>query len=165
MTRARVRPATPEDAPHIVRLVRALAEFEGEPAESVRLTEAEVLRDGFGPQPRFEALIAELDGEAVGLALFFPNYSTWEGRAGIYVEDVFVEERARATGVGRLLMAEIARIARERAAPRIDLAVLEWNPARQFYERLGMYHMREWLPYRMEADAIERLASEGRATE
>src|SRR5690606_37875788 len=107
-----------------------------------------------------EALIGEVDGEPAGFALFFPNYSTWEGRAGLYVEDLYVEERARGIGLGRALMAEVARLAAERGAPRVELAVLDWNPARAFYERLGMRQMAEWLPYRMDADAIARLASE-----
>lgn len=154
----RVRHATPEDAATIVRLVRALAEFEREPPESVRLTEADVLRDGFGDQPLFEVLIAELDGAAVGFALFFPRYSTWEGRASLHLEDLFVDEAARGHGLGRMLLAALARLAVERGAPRIDLSVLDWNPAREFYHRLGMAHMEQWLPYRMSGEAIERLA-------
>ncbi len=156
----RVRRATPEDAATIVRFVRALAEFEREPAESVRLTEVDVLRDGFGERPLFEVLIAELDGAAVGFALFFPHYSTWEGRATLYLEDLFVDEAARGHGIGRALLAALARLAVERGAPRIDLSVLDWNPAREFYHRLGMAHMDDWLPYRMSGEAIERRASE-----
>jgi GNAT superfamily N-acetyltransferase len=154
-----VRPATPDDASTIVEFVRGLAAFEHEPVEHVRLTEADVLRDGFGARPSFEVLIAEAEGRAVGFALFFPNYSTWEGRAGIYVEDLFILEEARHVGAGRALMAALARLAIERGAPRIDLAVLDWNPAREFYERLGMSHQQDWLPYRMEREAIEALAA------
>jgi GNAT superfamily N-acetyltransferase len=163
--RIRVRPATSADAGTIVRFVRALAEFEREPAESVRLTEADVLRDGFGERPRFEVLIGEVDGEPAGFALFFPNYSTWEGRAGIYIEDLFVDERARGTGLGRALMAAAARLAVERGAARLELSVLDWNPAREFYERLGMWQMREWLPYRVDGEQIARLASEAAGDE
>ena len=160
----RVRKAKPADAAAIVEFVRGLARFEGEPVEHVRLTVRDVWRDGFGPRPAFEVLIAERlrDGEPrpVGFALFFPNYSTWEGRPGIYVEDLFVVEEERAAGVGRALMAAVARLARERDAARVDLAVLDWNPARGFYEALGMSHQRTWRPYRMEREAIDRLAAE-----
>ena len=160
----RVRPAVPSDAPAIVEFVRGLARFEHEPVEHVHLTEADVLRDGFGDRPAFEVVIAERLGNGaatpVGFALFFPNYSTWEGRAGVYIEDLFVIEEERRTGAGRAILAAVAQIAWERGAARIDLAVLDWNPARGFYEALGMAHQQEWLPYRMERDAIARLASE-----
>lgn len=160
----RVRPAKPSDAATIVDLVRGLARFEHQPVDHVRLTVRDIWRDGFGPRPAFEVLIAERVREGVatpvGFALFFPNYSTWEGRAGIYIEDLFVVEEERESGVGRALMAAVARLAQERDAARIDLAVLDWNPARGFYEALGMTHQQAWLPYRMEADAVARLAAE-----
>ncbi len=158
-----VRPATPEDASTIVEFVRGLAAFEHEPLEQVRLTEDDVRRDGFGAQPAFECLIAEhptAEGtRPVGFALFFPNYSTWEGRAGLYVEDIFVVEDARGTGAGRALVAALAGVARARGAARIDLAVLDWNPARGFYAALGFTQQQEWLPYRLEAAGIAALAS------
>jgi len=160
----RIRSAKPSDATTIVEFVRGLARFEHEPVEHVRLTVRDIWRDGFGPRPVFEVLIAErlLDAGPlpVGFALFFPNYSTWEGRPGIYIEDLFVIEEERASGVGRALMVAVTRLARDRGAARLDLAVLDWNPARGFYEGLGMSHQQTWLPYRMERDAIERLASE-----
>ncbi len=160
----RIRPATPSDAPTIIEFVRGLARFEHEPVEHVRLTVQDIWRDGFGPRPAFEVLIAErlLDAGPlpVGFALFFPNYSTWEGRPGVYIEDLFVIEEERASGVGRALMAAVARLAQDRGAARLDLAVLDWNPARGFYEALGMAHQQAWLPYRMERDAIARLATE-----
>lgn len=160
----RVRPAAPGDASTIVAFVRGLAEFEHEPLEQVRLTETDVLRDGFGERRSFECLIAE-QGPAeaprpVGFALFFPNYSTWEGRAGLYVEDIFVVEDARRSGVGLAILEALARIARDRGAPRIDLAVLDGNPARGFYEHLGFTRQHEWLPYRLEAAGISALAGE-----
>ncbi len=161
MSEGSIRPAGPEDAGDIVRLVRALAAYENEPVETVRMTEADVLRDGFSEPRRFEVLLAEDAGEAVGFALFFHNYSTWEGRAGIYVEDLFVEERARGQGLGRALVVEIARIAKARDCPRIDLWVLHWNPTREFYHRIGINHMDEWLPYRMVEPEIGRLADGG----
>ncbi len=160
----RVRLATPRDASTIVAFVRGLAEFEHEPLDQVRLTEADVLRDGFGGRPAFECVIAEQGAveapRPVGFALFFPNYSTWEGRAGLYVEDIFVLEEARGSGAGRALLAALARIARDRGAPRVDLAVLDWNPARGFYEHLGFTRQQEWLPYRLDATAIEALAEQ-----
>lgn len=160
MTETRIRAATPDDAGHIVRLVKALAVFENEPLTTVRLTEADVRRDGFGERPYFEVLLAELDGEPVGFALYFHNYSTWEGRPGIYLEDLFVEERARGLGLGRRLIAAIAAIAHERGCARIDLWVLRWNPAREFYHRIGIEHMEEWLPYRMTEPHIATMAAE-----
>lgn len=157
-----IRWADPKDAAHIVRLIRALATYENEPASSVKVTEADILRDGFGEPEisnrRFECLIAERSGRPVGLCLFFHNYSTWEGRAGIYVEDLFVEEQARGFGLGQALMAALARIAQARNCGRIDLSVLEWNPTRAFYHRIDMTHMAEWRPYRMNQAAIATLA-------
>ena len=164
MTETRIRAATPDDAGHIVRLVKALAVFEKEPVATVRLTEADVREHGFGARPYFEVLLAELDGEAVGFALYFHNYSTWEGRPGIYLEDMFVEERARGLGLGRGLIAALAAIARKRGCARLDLWVLRWNPAREFYHRIGIAHMEEWLPYRMTEPHIAALAAEAEAS-
>ncbi len=157
-----VRPATPADAPIIVQLIRELAAYENEPLTSVMATEADILRDGFGPQRRFECLLVEAGGRPAGFALFFHNYSTWEGRAGIYVEDIFVSEWARGRNVGRRLLAEIAAIAEARGCRRVDLSVLHWNPARAFYERIGLVQMSEWRPYRLTGDALAALAAEGR---
>jgi GNAT superfamily N-acetyltransferase len=122
----------------------------------------EVLRDNiFGPRPYCEVLLAEDGGTVVGFALFFHNFSTWEGRRGIYLEDLFVRDRARGLGVGRRLMAALARLALERGCRRLDLWVLHWNPARRFYEELGLRHMDDWLPYRAEGEALARLARGG----
>jgi GNAT superfamily N-acetyltransferase len=158
-----VRPATPADAPTIVALIRELAIYEKEPLTSVRATEADVLRDGFGPTPRFECLLAELEGRPAGFALFFHNYSTWEGRAGIYIEDLFVSEWARGRNIGRRLLAAVAAIAESRGCRRVDLSVLQWNPARAFYERIGLVEMSEWRPYRLKDAALATLAAEGRS--
>jgi GNAT superfamily N-acetyltransferase len=155
-----IRPAIEQDAHDIVRFIRALAVFEREHVEAVKISEQDVSRDGFGPAPRFDALIAEVDGSAVGFALFFPTYSTWEGSAGIHLEDIYVDEHARSLGVGRRLMVALAEIAVERDCARLELAVLDWNPAREFYHRLGMAHMDEWLPYRMEPEQVRALAAE-----
>lgn len=154
-----VRSATPADAAVIVQLIQELAAYENEPASSVKITEADVLRDGFGERPRFEALLAGKDGRADGLALFFHNYSTWEGRAGIYLEDLFVRESARGQGLGMALMQRLAEIAGERGCKRLDFWVLHWNPTRDFYHRLGIKHMDQWLPYRLDGAGIAKLAA------
>jgi GNAT superfamily N-acetyltransferase len=155
-----IRPARLEDAATVVDLVRELAVYERMPPTAVKLTEADPRRDGFGATPRFEILLAELDGRVDGFALFFHNYSTWEGRAGLFIEDLFVRASARGRGLGRGLLAAMARVARERGCPRIDLNVLHWNPTREFYHRIGCEHLAEWLPYRMTAPTIMRLAAE-----
>ena len=158
-----VRFATQADVPTILDFIRQLAAFEREP-DTVKTTEADLLRDGFGARPRFETLIAEVAGESgpapVGFALFFPTYSTWEGRPSLYLEDLFVSESARRHGVGRALLAKLAAIAVERDWQRLDLQVLDWNPAREFYARLGLDHLQEWLPYRATGRALRALAAE-----
>lgn len=164
MSKTLIRPATPADAATIVSLVQALAIYENEPLSSVKITPEDVLRDGFGIEKRFEVLIAELDGEPVGFALFFHNYSTWEGRAGIYVEDLFVLERARGHGLGRQLITALAAIADARGCKRLDLNVLDWNPTREFYHRIGITHLKEWLPYRITQPAIAALAAQADRT-
>jgi len=154
-----IRMTEPQDSATILRLIRALAEFENL-LHAVRATEADIRRDGFGPDRRFECLLAEVDGEAVGLALFFTNYSTFEGRAGLYLEDLYVAESARGLGIGRAIMARLARLVDERGYARLDLSVLNWNPARAFYERLEFNHSADWLPYRLDGDALRALAQE-----
>lgn len=160
MSKTLIRAAKPADAATIVSLVQALAIYENEPLSSVKITSEDVLRDGFGERKYFEVLIAELDDEPVGFALFFHNYSTWEGRAGIYVEDLFVLERARGHGLGRQLITALAAIANARGCKRLDLNVLDWNPTREFYHRIGITHLQEWLPYRMTQPAIAALAAQ-----
>lgn len=156
----RIRRATAADVPLLLSLIRALAAYE-RAEDAVRADEARLLAEGFGPRPAFEALLAEIAGEAVGFALYFHSFSTWEGRKGLYVEDLFVTEAARGRGVGRRLLAACAAIARKRGCARLDLAVLDWNPARAFYERLGFEAMQTWLPHRLSGAALERLAAEG----
>jgi GNAT superfamily N-acetyltransferase len=152
------RSATADDVPLILEFIRALARFEKEP-DAVKTTPADLLRDGFGEQPQFEVLIAERDEKPVGFALFFTTYSTWEGRPSLYLEDLFVIESARKHGAGRALMARLAAICVERGYQRLELQVLDWNPAREFYHRLGMVHMNEWLPYRLSGQALHTLAA------
>ena len=158
MAEVTVRMATAEDASTILGLVKELAAFEQE-LDKVEATAEDFRREGFGQDPVFECLLAELDGEAVGMALFFHNFSTWTGRRGIYLEDLYVRESVRGRGVGERLMVELAALAVQRGCARLDLWVLHWNPARRFYERLGIRHMEEWLPYRLSGDALHALAA------
>ncbi len=160
MAETRIRWATENDAALIVYFIRALAVFEKEPVEHVRITEADVRRDAFGPNRRFEVLIADIDRQPVGFALFFPNYSTWEGKPGLFIEDIFVEESARKSGIGRKLIAAVAKIAESRGCARIDLAVLDWNPARGFYNRLGFRHAEQWQIFRLAAADFANLIDE-----
>ena len=159
MSRIVIRPARAEDAATLLRLIRELAEFE-KLAHEVRASEADLVREGFGPVPRYEALLAELDGLPVGFALYFHNYSTFTGRPGLYLEDIFITETARGHGIGRKMMARLAAIAVERNCARLDLWVLYWNPARRFYDMLGMRQMSDWLPYRLDGPKLTRLAAE-----
>ncbi len=156
----RIRRATPADLSAILAMVRELALFEREPPASVEAREEDYLRDCFGPERRCEILVGEVDGAVQGFALFFHNYSTWVGRAGIHVEDLFVRDGARGLGLGRRLLAAVARIAIERGCRRFDLAVLDWNPARKVYEHLGFTEQSQWVPYRLDADGIARLAAD-----
>jgi GNAT superfamily N-acetyltransferase len=155
-----IRAAEPADAPTILALIRELAAFEKQP-DAVVATEADLLRDGWGPTPRFSCLIGELDGKACAFALWFPNYSTWEGRAGLYLEDLYVAPWARGRGVGERLVVAIAGIAVAQGARRLDFNVLDWNPARAFYHRLGITHRDDWLPYRVDGEALKQLAKRG----
>lgn len=153
----KVRSADPGDAATILKLIRGLAAFE-DLSDHVRATEADLLRDGFGATPRFQCLLAEQEEKAVGFALFFYSYSTFEGRAGIYLEDLFVIEEARKLGVGRKLLQSLAERAIEQNCARLELSVLDWNPARDFYRRLGFAQQAEWLPYRIAGEGLQELA-------
>ena len=160
MAEIRIRPAEPADASVILAMVRELTVFEREPLTSVEAREEDFLRDCFGPARRCEVLIGEVDERVQGYALFFHNYSTWVGRAGIHVEDLFVRDGARGLGLGRRLLAAVAQIAVERDCRRLDLAVLDWNPARELYEHLGFTPQSQWVPYRLAAKDIAKLAAE-----
>jgi GNAT superfamily N-acetyltransferase len=157
-----IRFATAEDCPLLLRLIRELAAFERAPA-AVVATEEDLRRHGFGAEPQFEATIAFLDGEPAGVALFRTRFSTWLGRPGLFLEDLYVTEPARGQGVGRRLMARLAAIAVARGWARIDFHVLDWNPAREFYHRLGMAQVGEWLRYGGDEAALRRLAEEDKA--
>jgi len=161
MAKIHLRDAVPADVPTILALITELAIFEREP-DAVVATEADLLRDGFGPKKRFSCRVAELDGRVVGFVLWFFSYSTWLGRAGIYLEDLYVAESARGHGLGRRLIVDMAQVAVRHDAQRLDLSVLEWNPARGFYERLGIQPRADWLPYRIDGAALQQLAAEAK---
>lgn len=153
-----IRKATRQDAPTILALVRALAEYE-RAADQVQARLEDVERDGFGEHPFFECLLAERHAQAVGMALYFFTWSTWTGRPTLYLEDLFVLPEQRGGGIGGALLAACAAIAARKGCPRFEWAVLDWNqPARDFYHRLGAYHKEDWLPYRLEGTALAELA-------
>ena len=154
----RIRAAGPGDAATLHRLISALAEYEREP-DAVKATPEALAAQLRSEQPPFEALLAERDDRAVGFALFFHSYSTWEGLPGLYLEDLFVEEAERGRGTGRALMAAVARLAVARGCGRLELAALDWNtPATGFYRAHGAEAMDEWTVYRFAGTALEQLA-------
>jgi GNAT superfamily N-acetyltransferase len=155
-----IRGATEEDVPLIRQLITELAKYE-KLSDQVEATESLLHEHLFGPRPIVEAMIAELDGDAVGFALFFHNFSTFLGRPGIYLEDLFVRPHARGKGVGRALLREIAKLALRRKCGRLEWAVLDWNePAIGFYKSLGAVPMDQWTIFRVTGDALDRLARE-----
>jgi GNAT superfamily N-acetyltransferase len=157
-----IRPATPADIPEILAFIRELADYEREPASALA-THDDILRDGFGPTPRFHCLIAEWNSQPAGFALYFYNYSTWRGHAGIYLEDLFVRPQYRGQGVGKGLFTEVARIAVAEGCLRFEWAVLDWNtPAIDFYNSLGATPMSEWTIMRLSGDALAQLAQSAR---
>jgi|SRR5208283_1810146 len=153
----RIRPATFNDAPLLVTMIRELAEFEREP-DSVTITEQDLVRDGFGEHPRFRALIAEWDSQVAGYALFWEYYSTWTGR-GMFLEDLFVREAFRGRGIGTSLMAVVARITVEEQRYGIHWEVLDWNEnAIEVYKALGAEFRDQWRPVLLTGEALLRLA-------
>lgn len=153
-----IRAAIAADVPTIVSLIGELAEYEHLEHEVV-LDEGELHRHLFGPRPYAEVLIAEIDGAVAGFALFFHNFSTFLGRPGIYLEDLFVRPEVRGRGLGRSLFAELGRLARDRGCGRIEWAVLDWNePSIEFYRSLGAVALDEWTTYRLTGDAMHALA-------
>ena len=154
---ATIRPARPGDETDILRLIKALAEYEREP-DAVETT-AEGLRGHlFAAEPRVFAHVAEQDGRVAGIAVWFLSFSTWTGQHGIYLEDLFVDPEARGDGVARALVEALAAEAAARGCPRLDWAVLDWNePAKGFYRRLGARHNTAWEPWRLDGEALAAL--------
>jgi GNAT superfamily N-acetyltransferase len=165
-TKLHIRPATPDDVSTILHFIRELAAYEREP-HAVVATEADLLRDGWEEPARFTALIAEYDGVAAGFALYFTTYSTWRGHHGIRLEDIYVTPALRGHGIGKALLARLARIAVDEGCPRLEWDVLDWNePAIAMYRRIGAKMLTEWRIMRLSDDALQALAAhDGHARE
>ena len=156
-----IRPATPADLPLIADLIRALADYE-ELAHAVRFDEAVLGAKLFGPRPYAEVVIGEVDGTAQGFALFFHNFSTFEGKPGLYLEDLFVRPAARGVGLGKALLAHLAGLTVARDCARLEWSVLDWNaPAIGFYRSLGAQPMTGWTMMRLEGAALAELGAQG----
>lgn len=150
------RAATIDDVPLLKRLIHELAEYEREP-QAVRITEENLIRDGFGVEPKFRAIIAEQDGQPAGYAVFFGTYSTWTGRS-LFLEDLFVRKPFRGQGVGKALLCEVARIARQEGCHAIRMDILDWNEsAIKFYESLGGEYLQQWRNVLIGEEALNRL--------
>ncbi len=154
-----LRPATPDDVPTILAFIRELAEYEREP-NAVRATEADLLRDGWGTPARFTAIIADYNGIPAGFALYFTTYSTWRGHHGIRLEDLYVTPSLRGHGIGKALLARLARIAVDQGCPRLEWDVLEWNEsAIAVYHRVGATVLTEWRIMRLADEPLAALAA------
>jgi GNAT superfamily N-acetyltransferase len=153
-----IRPAIPADLPLIAGLIRDLAEYE-KLSHEVRFDEAKLGENLFGARPYAEVVIGEIDGTPQGFALFFHNFSTFEGRPGIYLEDLFVRPEARGSGLGKALLAHLAKLCVERDCARLEWWVLDWNaPSIGFYQSLGAKLMDEWTVMRVDGEALMKLA-------
>jgi GNAT superfamily N-acetyltransferase len=157
MSSISLRRATPDDATTLLTLVRGLALYEREP-DAVVATESDYVRALSASPPEMEAWLAEENGAALGFALFFSTWSTWRGRPGIHLEDLFVVPEARGRGIGRALLSRVAALAVERGCARLEWQVLDWNePALGFYRSLGARSLREWIAMRVDGEALEGL--------
>ena len=157
----KIRPAHVDDVRIILELIRDLATYERAPDE-VTATEEQLVDVLFGEQPTAEVLLAFEAKSPVGFAVYFYNFSTWLGRPGLYLEDLFVKPEKRGRGYGRALLVELAKIARDRGCGRMEWAVLDWNePAIKFYRALGAKPMHEWTVFRLTREEIARLADSG----
>jgi len=153
-----IRAATVNDVALLKNLICEFAEYERE-RHLVMITEADLVRDGFGPEPKFRAMIAEWDGQAAGYALFFGFYSTWEGRPGLFLEDLFVRQAFRGKGIGKALIAKVAEIARRENCYGVRWEVLDWNqPAIDFYKTLGATFLDQWKAVLLTGEALGRAA-------
>ena len=154
-----IRPAPPADLPLIAQFIRDLAEYE-KLSHEVRFDEARLGENLFGARPYAEVVIGEIDGAPQGFALFFHNFSTFEGRPGIYLEDLFVRPEARGSGLGKALLAHLAQLCSTRDCARLEWSVLDWNaPSIGVYQRLGAKLMDEWTVMRVDGDALTKLAA------
>lgn len=154
------RHAESPDATLLLDFIQGLADYE-KASDQVETTLADIRQTFFSERPRVHALIAEQQDKPVGFAAYFFNYSTWLGRHGIYLEDLFVDPAARGTGAGIALLRGIAKIAVAKGCRRVDWQVLDWNqPAIDFYRSIGARHQETWLPYRLEGEALESFAKE-----
>ena len=157
----RIVQATKKDIPLIRQFILELAEYERAQPGEAPVTEKDLAETLFGKKPAAEVLIAHLGNEPAGFALFFHNYSTWLGKRGIYLEDLFVRPAARKHGVGFALLRALARIAVERDCGRLDWSVLTWNElAISFYKQIGARHMHDWTTFRLTGDALAQMADE-----
>jgi GNAT superfamily N-acetyltransferase len=158
MRNIHIASATESQVPLILYFIRQLAEYE-KLLHKVEADEARIRESLFGPKPAAEVLIAYLDGEAAGFAIFFATYSTFLGKPGIYLEDLFVEPKFRGQGVGKALLVYLAKLTLERGGARFEWSVLNWNePSIQFYQRLGAEPLAEWTMYRVIGEKLEKLA-------
>jgi GNAT superfamily N-acetyltransferase len=149
----KIRPATRDDVPTIKQLIGELADFEH---LQVRVTEESLARDGFGPQPKFRVLMAEWQNQAAGYAFFFDFYSTFEGRSGIFLEDVYVRPQFRGKGIGKELFARIAKLGQEEHSFAVRWQVLDWNQAAiEFYEKLGGKFLNEWKTVQLDEESFQ----------
>lgn len=154
-----IRPATPADLSAITQFIRDLADYE-KLAHEVRFDEAKLGEKLFGARPYAEVVIGEIEGAAQGFALFFHNFSTFEGRPGLYLEDLFVRPEARGSGLGKALLAHLAQLCIDRDCARLEWSVLDWNaPAIGFYKGLGAKMMDEWTVMRVDGEALTGLAA------
>jgi len=152
-----IRPAGPDDVDELLALIQELAVYEKAPEEAVATPEL-IHRALFGDHPTAEAVIAEWQGEPAGFALFFHNFSTWLGKPGLYLEDLFVRESLRGRGIGKALLLHLAGIARKRNYGRMEWSVLDWNqPAIDFYSSLGAKPMSDWTVFRLDEAALDEL--------
>jgi GNAT superfamily N-acetyltransferase len=155
-----IRPAGEADVPAVLGLIRALAEYEHAAPGTLAISEGLLREAMFGSPRAVEVLLASVGEEIAGFAMFFHNFSSWRGRRGIFLEDLFVRPEMRRRGVGRALLAELARIARERKCARIEWLVVDWNqPAIDFYRSLGAAPLEEWTTFRIGGEALEALAN------
>lgn len=159
MTDPRIRPATAADVPDMVRLVHDLAAYERAPEQCV-LTDEMLHERLFGGQPALYAHVAEVDGAVVGTAIWFLNFSTWDGVHGIHLEDLYVDPAQRGSGLGKALLTELARVCVERGYSRLQWQVLDWNtPSIEFYRSLGAVDLEDWRTYRLSGEALQAVGS------